>query len=126
MPKKQKTDIAFGIDDYSAPETINHWSEAQVDKYLTKMRDIEFNSKCLCQIVFHYDLVKGQRTYKKLNLELAPISYYTKPECGEQKTDWRAFSEQCLNNIKSGKCIDPFVVEHVGKVYFADKYGKQK
>jgi len=30
----------------------------------------------------------------------------------------------CLRNIKSGKCRDPFVVENIGKVFFADKYNK--
>ena len=28
----------------------------------------------------------------------------------------------CLRNIKSGKCRDPFIVENIGKVFFADKY----
>ena len=30
--------------------------------------------------------------------------------------------KKCLRNIKSGKCKDKFVIENIGKVFFADKY----
>lgn len=32
------------------------------------------------------------------------------------------FCQNCLNNIASGKCTDNFVIEHIGKKFFADKY----
>ena len=32
----------------------------------------------------------------------------------------------CFRNIKSGKCRDPFIVKNIGKVFWPEKYGKQK
>ncbi len=29
---------------------------------------------------------------------------------------------ECFDNIKSGKCTDPYAIEHIGKKFFADKY----
>jgi len=28
----------------------------------------------------------------------------------------------CFNNIKNGKCTDAFIIENIGKKFFADKY----
>ena len=35
-------------------------------------------------------------------------------------------AKACFRNIKTGKCIDPFVIENIGKVFFPDKYSKQR
>lgn len=36
-------------------------------------------------------------------------------------------AKNCARKIKNGKCTDPFVIETIGKKFFADKYkGKQK
>lgn len=32
----------------------------------------------------------------------------------------------CFNNIKHGKCTDPFVIETIGKKFFADKYNNEQ
>ncbi len=32
----------------------------------------------------------------------------------------------CFRKLKKGECKDPFVVENVGKVFWPDKYGKQR
>ena len=34
--------------------------------------------------------------------------------------------QECLNNIQNGKCTDRFVIDIIGKQFFADKYAKQK
>ena len=31
-------------------------------------------------------------------------------------------SDDCLKNLASGKCKDAFVIEHIGKKFFANKY----
>ena len=32
----------------------------------------------------------------------------------------------CFRKLKKGECKDPFVIENIGKVFFSDKYGKQR
>jgi hypothetical protein len=32
----------------------------------------------------------------------------------------------CFRKLKRGECKDPFVIENIGKVFFPDKYGKQR
>ncbi len=34
----------------------------------------------------------------------------------------KCFVCECLDNIKSGKCTDPYAIEHIGQKFFADKY----
>ena len=32
----------------------------------------------------------------------------------------------CFRKLKRGECEDPFVIENIGKVFFPDKYAKQR
>ena len=39
----------------------------------------------------------------------------------------KCYYRDCFNNIKNGKCTDAFIIETIGKKFFADKYkDKQK
>lgn len=42
------------------------------------------------------------------------------------KDDRKCDSNKCLDNIKSGRCIDPFVRDNIAAKFFANKYTKQK
>ena len=43
------------------------------------------------------------------------LRYKPEHECGCKRDD-------CFGNIESGKCTDAFMIEHIGKRFFADKY----
>ena len=32
----------------------------------------------------------------------------------------------CFNNIRAGKCVDPFVIDTIGKKFFANKYNDKQ
>ncbi len=34
-------------------------------------------------------------------------------------------TRKCLGNIRNGKCTDPYIIEHIGKKFFADKYAQK-
>jgi len=42
------------------------------------------------------------------------------------KNDYKCDPNKCLENIKSGRCIDPFVRNNIAAKFFANKYTKQK
>ena len=42
--------------------------------------------------------------------------------CSILKSDSICTARNCARKIKNGKCTDPFVIETIGKKFFADKY----
>jgi len=42
--------------------------------------------------------------------------------CMTNMNNCKCCERDCFNNIKNGKCTDPFVIENIGKKFFADKY----
>lgn len=43
------------------------------------------------------------------------INFTTIPRC-------KCPAEECLRNLCAGECTDEFVIEHIGKMFFPDKY----
>ncbi len=56
--------------------------------------------------------------------EHAPVTQL-KIEATRNKSKCFAVVHECLNNIKNGKCTDPYVIEHIGRKFFADKYAQK-
>ena len=46
--------------------------------------------------------------------------YGLNPLCGARTV------HGCFRKLKKGECKDPFVIENIGKVFWPDKYGKQR
>ena len=47
-------------------------------------------------------------------------AYGLNPLCGARSVGG------CFRKLKRGECKDPFVIENIGKVFWPDKYGKQR
>lgn len=60
----------------------------------------------------HYDCPATPREESKGCLNLYMTNH------GKNKCSYR----DCFNNIKNGKCTDSFIIENIGKKFFADKY----
>ena len=73
--------------------------------------------------VHPYDMPEEFRLSKRkigeneLVVEMLPLS---KEKCGS----WENYN--CPKYIASGKCRSPFIKKYIGKVFFPDKYGKQR
>ena len=74
-----------------------------------------------------HETMKPQRSLYIVNKN--PL--YMKCPCGtacvKQYTKYRekhleSCAKQCFHNIECGNCKDPFIVENIGKVFFANKY----
>ena len=123
--------VINGLPDRDWP-IVAEWSDSQVRTYISKMRHIETCSACLGigGMRLHNNLKVGfdECDNQELMIELFPAPtdvgcydcyansiFYENPDMAT-----------CLEKIKSGKCPDPFVIENIGKVFFKDKYIKQK
>ena len=112
---------------------IAEWSSSQVRKYISKMKHPDTGSACLGVGGLRlHDILKvgfDECDNKELIIELCPAP--TDVQCYDCYANSISYENPpdmapCLDKIKSGKCHDPFVIEHIGKVFFADKYEKQK
>ena len=124
MAKDEEVYIELEVKDlgYSAKEQVAQWTKSRTDEYLSEMQNnLDFNSDCMISTrfnnSFHIGGITNANVLKKLQIEL-----FLKYPC---MFEWER-APMCLNKIKSGQCHDPFVVKHIGEVFFADKYAKQK
>lgn len=94
------------------------------NKYLTV--DTEFNSECLRNVFVKKTetllLKKKNKPSGTLNQEITIEPQ--KPKCEHRGRE--PLPTKCIRNIENGTCRDPFVIEHIGKVFFPDKYAKTK
>ena len=120
MPKKEdytKTEVKFYYIGY--PMTCGEIPNDQVYEYLEKLKNNANKTNQCTHYSFALDsdvhlTPAGNITVQSLKICANP--YSLAPFCRiRTKTG-------CLRNIKSGKCRDPFIVENIGKVFFADKY----
>lgn len=126
MPKENKFVVNLIIDD-DLYENIAKWPKVLVDGHLSRFQNIEFDSRCLLRATVHRDFIIGKKEHNnQLNIELDRVANSDMLPCIDRPTRWPDISKKCFNSIKSGKCVDPFVIEHIGKIFFADKYNKQK
>lgn len=100
-------------------------SNDEFNKYLTV--DTEFNKDCLRNVFVKKTetllLRKKNKPSGTLNQEIT-ITPQKKPKCEHRGRE--PLPTKCLRNIENGTCRDPFVIEHIGKVFFPDKYTKTK
>ena len=125
MPKENKFVVNLIIDD-DLYENIAKWPKVLVDGHLSRFQNIEFDSRCLLKATFHKGFIIGKKERNnQLNIELDSCANNNMP-CIDKPISMLDRSKRCFDGIKSGKCVDPFVIEHIGKIFFADKYNKQK
>lgn len=75
---------------------------------------------------YHYHFILNSHSFKihdKMEIQqslyiVATNTKYVKYMCGAQN------GEECLQAIKCGKCVDPFVSEYVGKRFWPGYYNK--
>ena len=96
---------------------IAHIPNDKVYEYLDKLKNFHSDT----QLCASFDIELINRVNKnnfpeKQLLDIIPDSRTHSPLCTARG------SSGCIKNIKNGKCLDPFVRENIGKVFFANKY----
>jgi len=122
MTKKKedysKTEVVFYISGI-VRLTCGHLPNDQVYGYMDKSKADAKNTD-LCA-AYGFALLSEpclipSGTVTRQTLNITANRFSLKPLCKVRTTN------SCIRNIKNGKCKDPFVIENIGKVFFADKY----
>ena len=111
------------------PLSCGTMSGKEVLEYLEGLSNIDKIPQDSCVTSFDAGLYYSKMTFINTSEKIIKewvhdlkidLRYKPEHEC-------RCKRDDCFKNIESGKCIDPFMIEHVGKKFFAEKYqNKQK
>lgn len=134
MPnEKHNIDLMNNISGWGYSDTIHlhcaSWSTEQIEKYLNELSTITNIPQESC---FH-DLNAHFNTCHDIKVIMNTLSTATKDiSTGgliiniRFRNGHKCPRENCFKNIQSGKCTDKFVIDNIGKQFFANKYAKQK
>ena len=132
------TDVTFCFGGFLGPKlTCGYLKNEELLEYINKIENfVPPVNRCMqyyCNFVLTLnprkvrDTMKHQRSLYIINKN--PL--YMKCQCGapcaadcieNREKHIEHCANQCFRNIEQGKCQDPFIVENIGKVFFASKY----
>ncbi len=100
----------------------------QTHSYLDKLNAFMPQPGACMQYHFYFILHShpfkaNDKMWLRQTLFIVPVNVYpgkVKFLCGAKN------GHECLGNVICGKCVDPFVRENIGKVFYKKNYSKQK
>ncbi len=132
------TDVKFRIGNWSlvlgAPMGLNcgYIRNKDIHEYLERLQNFTLPKGHNCDFVLFSKpcnvngATECERTLlieNKSFQQICPCGNNSLRQCtGMRKARIDRCAKQCYKNIKCGKCKDPFVIENIGKIFFADKY----
>ena len=94
----------------------------KVNEYLEKLKNfMPTKDRCLyshCYFVLHSHPFKA---HEQMKLDQTLYIIVTSPSLTKYSCGAKC-GKECLKNIESGKCIDPFVRGYIGKKFYAGTY----
>ncbi len=130
------TEVVFCFGDWAGPcLSCGYLRNDDVYEYMKNVKSfVPSRTDCIqscCDSVLSSNMVRihdGVRTQRSLyivNKNPGDMKCPCGAVCAGQKSDNLAErAKQCMKNIESGKCKEKFIIENIGKVFFADKYQK--
>lgn len=123
--KSLQTQVRFGVPrcDFLS---CGYLPNDKIDDYLKKIRNQDLSQRHCAEYGFSFTGYPSYDWHFKQNLIIDAISkdenrvYGLTPLCGARGVGG------CFRKLKRGECKDPFVIENIGKVFFPDKYAKQR
>ena len=132
------TDVIFCFENWCGPRLkCGHIRNQDVFEYMEKLENfVPPQNRCMqyyCYFILTmnprkiHETMKPQRSLYIINKN----PFYMKCQCGatcvgqyhgNREKYMKNCADQCFQNIESGKCKDPFVIENIGKVFFANEY----
>lgn len=123
--KKTQTQVHFGAPGYDFL-SCGYLPNDKIYDYLKKLNKQNLSQQHCARYGFSFTGCPYDGHFKQ-NLIIKPILeniicsvYGLNPLCGVRTV------HGCFRKLKMGQCKDPFVIENIGKVFFPDKYGKQR
>ena len=129
------TDVIFCFGNWHGPRfKCGHLKNDEVYKQLTELESIVPPCGGCMQYYCHFILscnprkthgeMKPQRTLYIVNknpLYMGCPCGATRPT-GQYNNSIDICAQQCFRNIESGKCVDPYMINIIGRRFFAKKY----
>lgn len=128
------TDVVFLFGDWHGPRLKCGWlKNDEVYAYLDKLNSfVPPKERCM---QYHCYFALSSHPFKihevmRLEQSLYIVNKnprYMKCPCGAMCPGQLRYkidkcAEQCFENIEQGKCQEAFIIENIGKVFFANKY----
>lgn len=122
---KTQTRVYFGAPGYDSL-LCGYLPNDKIYDYLKKLNKQNLSQQHCARYGFSFTGCPYDGHFKQ-NLIIKPILeniicsvYGLNPLCGVRTV------HGCFRKLKKGECKDPFVIENIGKVFWPEKYGKQK
>lgn len=123
--KSAQIEVSFGAPGYGFL-SCGYLPNDKIYDYLKKLANQDLSKKHCAQYGFSFTGYPYNKNFKQ-NLIIESIVengvcsvYGMDPLCGVRAVGG------CFRKLKRGECKDPFVIENIGKVFWPDKYGKQR
>lgn len=124
--KSAQIEVSFGVTGYDRM-SCGYLPNDEIYEYLKKLSKQDLSQRYCARYGFFfmgYPYVKNFRQSLIIDAcvenENGSSVYGINPLCSARGVGG------CFRKLKKGECRDPFVIENIGKVFFPDKYGKQR
>ena len=123
---KTQTRVYFGAPGYDFL-SCGYLPNNKIYDYLKKLSEQDSGQRHCARYGFSFTGYPSYNGHFKQNLIIESIIengvcsvHGLNPLCGVRTV------HGCFRKLKMGQCKDPFVIENIGKVFWPDKYGKQR
>ena len=119
------THVYFGVPGWGFL-SCGYMPNEEVYEYLKKLAKQDLGKPHCAQYGFSFTGYQYDGHFKQNLIMDATIEdgngtvYGLNPLCGARSVGG------CFRKLKKGECKDPFVIENIGKVFWPDKYEKQR
>ena len=123
--KKTQTQVRFGVPGYGFL-SCGYLPNNKIYDYLKKLSEQDLSQRHCARYGFSFTGYPYNKNFKQTLIIESIIEngvcsvYGLNPLCGVRTV------HGCFRKLKQGECKDPFVIENIGKVFWPDKYGKQR
>lgn len=122
---KTQTRVYFGAPGYDSL-LCGYLPNDKIYEYLEKLSKQDLGKPHCARYGFSFTGYPYNKNFKQTLIIESIIengvcsAYGLNPLCGVRTV------HGCFRKLKRGECKDPFVIENIGKVFWPDKYGKQR
>lgn len=124
--KSAQIEVSFGVTGYDRM-SCGYLPNDKIYDYLKKLSKQDRGQKHCAQYGFFFMGYPYNKNFRQslsidasVENENGGSMYGIKPLCSAHTVGG------CFRKLKRGECKDPFVIENIGKVFWPDKYGKQR
>lgn len=129
MQHKYDVHLTIATDgDLGLTLNCNRMFKGQIEKYIYDIADKNKvpQESCVYRVGASFNDITSIHTHISHDSEQTADSVETSMGALDinvlRKNDCKCSKYQCLYNLASGKCNDPFMIDIIGKKFFPDKY----